>query len=229
MIKVTYIEQRREGDSREYWTRRWRRHGGFAMQFAEFWDPIHLYIQNDCIADMSGFEGVDASFGGIGELFYTDMDACQSSLATPNMPTIVADGDQVFGRRRAVHLVTRTRNLMGDRPGTVRIFAYASRPGNMARQEFADRLDTAFEASLAELSPAPVSAATSHHIEDRGEHESVLDFSYNGIEDARAGHAAWLASVGKDEFLDEALHGVPLKVVTHSCIYYDMDRIGEGE
>ena len=66
MIKIIYIEQRRAGDSREYWARRWRMHGGFAMQFREFWDPVRIYVQNDCVADCSALAGADPGFGGIG-------------------------------------------------------------------------------------------------------------------------------------------------------------------
>ena len=228
MIKVTYIEQPRAGDTREYWARRWRVHGGFAMQFAEFWDPIRLYIQNDCLADPSAFTGTDPSFGGVGELFYSDLDSCMASLGTPNMPTILADGSQVFARQRSVHLITEAQDLLGSRPAAVRIFAYASRPAGVARAEFQQKLGTAFKESLAAFSAPPFHMSIAHNLEERESHESVLDFSFHTMDEAIAGHAAWADHVSGDGFLSAALLRDPLKVATHTHILYDTDNFGEG-
>ncbi|MEZ5688773.1 MAG: hypothetical protein R3E21_08350 [Caenibius sp.] len=228
MIKVIYIEQPRPGKTREFWARRWRVHAGFAMLFAEFWDPIQLYIQNDCIADASAFAGVDTSFGGVGELFYTDIDSCKASLATPNMPAILDDGSQVFARQRAVHLITKVKNLIGSRPAGVRVFAYATRPANMARDEFQLSLEDSFRASSSVFVESPVNMTIAHSIEDRDTHESVIDFSFHTVEAATAGHAAWTEYVEQDDFLKVALLRDPLKVVTHSHILYDKDNFGTG-
>jgi hypothetical protein len=228
VIKVIYIEQPRPGDTREFWARRWRVHGGFAMQFAEFWDPIDLYVQNDCLANPAAFAGTDASFGGVGELFYPDIDACNASLATPNMATILADGSQVFARARSVHLITETKDLVGLRPGAVRIFAYASRPEGMARGDFQRSLEDSFGTSLQAFPERPFHVAISHNLEERQAHESVLDFSFHTMDEAVAGHAAWAEHVGADPFLSGALLREPLKVVTHSHILYDTDNFGEG-
>ncbi len=226
MIKVIYIEQPRPGTTREFWARRWRIHGGFAMQFAEFWDPIRLYIQNDCMVDASAFAGVDSSFGGIGELFYSDLASCQASLATPNMATILADGSQVFARQRAVHLIAEVKDLLGCRPAAVRIFAYASRPEGMARPEFQRELETRFDASLAGFAKQPFHMSIAHNLEERDSHESVLDFSFHTMEEAVAGHMAWADFVERDDFLSAALLRDPLKVVTHTHILYDTENFG---
>lgn len=228
MIKVTYIEQPRPDTTREYWARRWRVHGGFAMQFAEFWDPIRLYIQNDCLADPSAFTGMDPSFGGVGELFYSDLDSCMASLGTPNMPTILADGSQVFARQRSVHLITEAKDLLGRRPAAVRIFAYATRPDGMARDAFRRELETSLAASLAAFPEPPFHMSIAHNLEERESHETVLDFSFHTMDEAVAGHAAWANHVDADDFLSAALLRDPLKVVTHSHILYDTDNFGEG-
>lgn len=228
MIKIIYIEQRRPDDSREFWVRRWRRHGGFAMQFAEFWDPVRIYVQNDCVADCSAFAGADPDFGGVGELLYDDLASCQASLATPNMPTIVADGSQVFARQKAVHLVTEARNLIGTRPASCRVFAYASRPEGMDQAEFRARLDESFAASASAFTLPPVHMSIAHNVEPRGAHESVMDFSFHAMDEAVQGHAAWVQAVERDAFLADALGRDPLKVATHSCIIYDTDNFGEG-
>jgi hypothetical protein len=227
VIKVIYIEQPRPGTTREFWARRWRIHCGFAMQFAEFWDPIRLYIQNDCLADPAAFAGADPSFGGVGELFYADIDSCMASLGTPNMPTILADGSQVFARQRAVHLITETKNLIGRRPAAARVFAYATRPDGMARGDFQRSLEDRFQASAGAFPVSPVHMAVSHNLEDREAHESVIDFSFHTMEEAIAGHAAWAAQVEADDFLSAALLRDPLKVATHAHILYDTDNFGE--
>lgn len=226
VIKVIYIEQPRPGDTREYWARRWRMHGGFAMQFREFWDPIRIYIQNDCLADPSAFAGADSSFGGVGELFYADLESCRSSLATPNMDAILADGGQVFARRRSVHLIAETKDILGSRPGAVRVFAYASRPDGMARASFRNGLEQAFADSAAAMAAPPCHMAIAHNLEDRESHESVLDFSFHSLDEAVEGHAAWADHVAADAVLSAALLRVPLKVVTHSCILYDTGNFG---
>ncbi|MCB2046047.1 MAG: hypothetical protein H6915_06990 [Novosphingobium sp.] len=228
MIKIIYIEQRRAGDSREYWARRWRMHGGFAMQFREFWDPVRIYVQNDCVADCSAFAGADPGFGGVGELHYTDLASCQASLATPNMPAIMADGNQVFARQKAVHLVTEAQDLIGTRPAAVRVFAYASRPDGLDQSTFRARLDESFAASAKAFPVPPVHMSIAHNIEPCGTHESVMDFSFHTMDEAAAGHEAWAAAAAQDPFLAGALARDPLKVVTHSCILYDTDHFGEG-
>lgn len=227
MIKIIYIEQPRPGYSREYWARRWRMHGGFAMQFREFWDPVRIYIQNDCVADPSAFAGANPTFGGVGELYYDDLPSCQASLATPNMDAIYADGSQVFGRLEAVHLITELKQIEGHRPGRLRIFAYASRPQGMNRSDFNSRLEDSIAACGAGLSTKPVSLAVAHNVEDREMHESVIDFSFDSPEDAIEGHENWLSVADKDEFLASALARAPLKVITHACIIYDTANFGE--
>lgn len=228
MIKVIYVEQPRLGDTREYWARRWRMHGGFAMQYREFWDPVRIYIQNDCLADPAAFAGADSSFGGVGELFYADIESCQASLATPNMDAILADGGQVFARQKSVHLIAEVKDITGSRPGAVRVFAYATRPDGTARADFQRGLEQAFADSAAAMAAPPCHMAIAHNLEDREAHESVLDFSFHSVNEAVSGHAAWARHVEADAVLSAALLRAPLKVVTHTCIIYDTRNFGEN-
>lgn len=229
MIKIIYIEQPREGYNREYWSRRWRMHGAFAMQFREFWDPVRLYVQNDCLADCSAFPGADAGYGGVGELHYTDLASCQASLATPNMRAIMDDGSQVFARKKAVHLVTEAKDLIGTRPAAVRVFAWASRPDGMDQAGFRARLDESFAASAKAFPAPPAHMSIAHNIEPCGLHESVMDFSFHTMDEAMKGHAAWADAAAQDPFLADAMGRDPLKVVTHACIVYDMANFGGDE
>lgn len=231
MIKIIYFEKSRPGDAPEYFVRRWRMHGGFAMQFREFWDPIQTYIQNDCLADTSAFAGTQPAFGGVGELFYADLASCQASLATPNMPAIVADGSQVFARdKNAVHMIAEVKPVLAGGPGRIRIFVYATRTDGTSRAAFSAGLENAVATCAAKPDGFAASAcqiSLAHSVKDMPGHESVIDFSYNTLADAVAGHALWLEQVAGDDFLTGAVNTNPLKLVTHSCIYYDMNNFGE--
>jgi hypothetical protein len=231
MIKIIYYEKSRPGDTPEYFVRRWRMHGGFAMQFREFWDPIQTYIQNDCLTDTSAFPGAKPAFGGVGELYYSDLKSCQSSLATPNMAAIIADGGQVFARDKdAVHMIAEVRSVLAGVPGRIRLFVYAARPDGVNRHAFSAALEDAVAACAAKGDGFAASAcqiSIAHSVEELPGHESVIDFSYNAPADAAAGHASWLEQVANDDFLAGVTGANPLKLVTHSCIYYDKNNFGE--
>jgi len=96
----------------------------------------------------------------------------------------------------------------------------------MDQAAFRARLDESFAASAKAFPVPPVHMSIAHNIEPCGTHESVMDFSFHTIDEAAAGHAAWVAA--QDPFLADALARDPLKVVTHSCILYDTDHFGEG-
>lgn len=227
MINYIYAEKKKPEHTREHFVRRWRIHGGFAMRFPDFWDPIHYYLQNDCVADVSNFIGANRDYCGVGELLYPQIGDYSSSLATPNLPAIFEDGDQLFLRKDAIHLTVESHRIVDRRHAPVKVFIFLQRPTGFDREVFAQMLERRLR-SLASGDGGFASivrqVTLSHSLEATESFESVVDFCCDDLADAYQGYQEWIAATRQDEALNGAICAHPLTLVTHSCLLYNKDN-----
>lgn len=211
MIKIIYAEKRCPGLSREAFSRAWRIHAGDAMKHPDFWDPILYYTQNDAIPDASAIPDVDPTYDCVGEVWYASQPDCTASLAAPSLVPITEDGDHIFSRVDQISMVLDYTMLVDRHHGAIRLFAFIDRPALPALltaqvAALADA-DNAFAATVRQaglglaVSPAPV-------------RDAVLEFSYDTLAQAVAGHAALTAQVALAPLR-------PILIATHSYLLYD--------
>lgn len=229
MIKIIYAEGRKPGCSREQFVRRWRIHGGYAMQDAHFWDPMIRYIQNDCVLDVSGFSGADLTYDGVGELFYPDQRACDRSLGSAKLDDIIADGDVFFARDDTIHAVVDVHELRNDRPGAFKIFLFVKRPEatdpSVCGTDWQQRLNAAIS-KPGSFSSLVRQVSIAYPVEPDASFDAVIDFSFDTLADARGGYADWVEQMAAEHaapLLDPAQSVV---IVTHSCLLYDTQHYG---
>ena len=211
MIKIIYAEKRRPGLSREAFSRAWRIHAGDAMKHADFWDPILFYTQNDAIPDASVLPGVDPSYDCVGEVWYETRADCDATLAAPSLAPITEDGDHIFSRVDQISMILDYTMLVDHHHGAVRLFAFIDRPALpavlTAQVAALCEADNAFAANVRQaglglaLSPAPL-------------RDAVLEFGYDTLAQAAAGHAALTAHIALAPLR-------PILIATHSYLLYD--------
>jgi len=223
MIKIIYAEQRVPSFSREAFVRRWRVHAGFAMAIADFWDPMHHYIQNDSVADARAFAHNTPAYDGVGELYYPDLAACQASLASTRIGPIVADGDVLFSRNQSIFIIADQDDLRDERPGLFKTFLFLRTDDG---KEAALALDLANRARQVLAAGGPLGrharqAAVAHAVEPAKTQNVAIEFSFDTLADAAAGHADWMAALetGSRPLPLAALQ--PVGIVCHSCLLYD--------
>lgn len=217
MLKIIYAEKRRPELSFARFVRRWRYHGGLAMQDAPFWDPLAIYIQNDALR---GIDGTDQAYDGVGELIYPALAELEALLASPGLASIVADGDQFFSRVDPIHLVVEQWQLRAGHPGAFKIFVFARAPEGMARADFVARWTDRMEALLHGggdfdrlACEVNIGAAAA---DDHAHYDLVADASFASVADGRLGCADWLgAADGDDLFADSVV------IAARSYILYD--------
>lgn len=210
-IKILYAEKRRPELSREAFSRGWRIHAGDAMKCGDFWDPILFYVQNDAPARPPGIAGVDASYDCVGEVCYATRADCDASIAAPSLPGITQDGDHIFSRVDQISMIAEHRTIVDRRAGDIKLFVFA-RFGDAADQ-IAARTAT-LAAGDGEFARFIRQAGIAHALTETPLCDGAIEFAYDTIEEARLGHADWLATIAPQPLQ-------PITIAAHSYILYD--------
>ena len=211
MIKIVYAEKRRPELSPEAFSRGWRIHGGDAMKSADFWDPILFYVQNDACRSDTGIAGVDRSYDCVGEVVYATLDDCNRSIAAPSLPAITADGDHIFSRVDQISMIVEHEPIVDHRPGDIKLFVFG-RFGTEADAIIAQT--RALAVGDGDFARTVRQAAIGHALTETPLCDGVIEFAYDSIAEAQAGHADWLAHFALDQVQ-------PITIAAHSYTLYD--------
>lgn len=224
MFKVIYVEKRKPELTFEAFVRRWRIHGGFAMQDPVFWDPISRYIQNDCLVDSANFDKSDGSYDGVGEIFYPSQGDCELSYATSRFSDIVADGDAFFAHTDRIYLKAEVHELLNVRPGAFKVFVFIKRPRDVARHDFFPLYEaTQFRilARKSDIAALGRQIAFSVSVTPTDDFEAVLDFTFDTLHDAQRGLADWHSAMSEDDESSLFARAPTTTIAARSCVLYD--------
>jgi len=211
VIKIIYAEKRRPELSPEAFSRGWRIHGGDAMKSADFWDPILFYVQNDACRTETGIAGVDPGYDGVGEVIYATLDDCNRSIAAPSLPAITADGDHIFSRVDQISMIVEHDAIVDRRAGDIKIFVF----GRLGDEGDAIAAQTrALAAGDGAFARTVRQAGIGHALTETPLCDGVIEFAYDSLAEAQAGHADWLAHFALDQVQ-------PITIAAHSYILYD--------
>ena len=227
MQRLIYAEQRKADLNQAQFVRRWKIHGGFAMRFADFFDPVLRYTLNDRYLLVPSSEGFNDHFSGVGELFYSTPEDMDHSLACPNIAAIFEDGDCVFSRDGTIHLSGPYDEICASPDLGIKIFNFISHGEALSKDEgigLIDRLARDFASGL-EAGGKRYGVTVTHSF--GSDRNSVLEMGFEHLSEALEGWSVW-GKIFSAATVDESQaqwESVP--VLVRASVMYDEARYSE--
>ncbi|MGD9660636.1 MAG: EthD domain-containing protein [Porticoccaceae bacterium] len=231
MIKIIYAEKAKEGISRERFVRRWRKHGAFAMEHDDFWNPVNRYLHNNAVVNMPAFHPSQADYDGVGELVFANLEDCSRCLSAPSLRDIALDADEFFSRRDLISLVCESHQLYRERFAEIKVFSFIHCAHSVGEEQFFAQWNRQLErflevsgksAGIRELtSSRPLKPTATRPVMPGSDFDAVVEISFDTPAAALEGYRQWLAVItdSADSCLIDPASMVT--VVTHSSLQYD--------
>ncbi|MDB6085987.1 MAG: hypothetical protein JWN43_3868 [Gammaproteobacteria bacterium] len=233
-MKIVYATDRKPGVSREQFVRRWRSHGSFAMAMPGFFGSVRRYVHSDPLLDLSQFPD-STDYDGVGELHYPSVEACMTSMQSAELrQSILADGDQVFDRRRMITVAVDEPVSMHGREGIIKMYAFVTAHTEVDRERFRQSWEARQCSLLA--APGPVRDLVRKAVHCRPVHigqplsdlDVLTELSFDSLEDVRTAYSAWRIAIAADNAMAGEVKQL-VAVVSRPRVLYDADDYGVPE